>query len=53
MQQVSRARKDINHLHDGPEQEQRDASFADNDPLAQAGWIYSYDVDLAVKEALV
>jgi salicylate hydroxylase len=53
MQQLSRARKDINHLHDGTEQEQRDAQLADGDPLAQAGWIYGYDAELAATKAVV
>jgi salicylate hydroxylase len=43
LQIVSHARAHINHLPDGPEQEARDKSFAEADPLLANGWIYSYD----------
>jgi hypothetical protein len=33
------------HLPDGPEQHERDARFADEDPLSANGWIYAYDPD--------
>lgn len=43
LQTVSHARSQINHLPDGPEQQRRDATFAEDDPLVANGWIYSYD----------
>jgi salicylate hydroxylase len=45
LQRVSHGRSDINHLPDGPEQRERDARFADRDPLSANGWIYGYDPD--------
>jgi salicylate hydroxylase len=45
LQQVSHARAHVNHLPDGPEQQARDASFKDTDPLAASGWIYAHDAD--------
>ncbi|MFI7583450.1 FAD-dependent monooxygenase [Kocuria sp. M1N1S27] len=53
IQQLSHARKDINHLPDGPAQQQRDTELAQGDPLLKNGWIYGYDAELASKEALV
>ncbi|WP_327583706.1 FAD-dependent monooxygenase [Nonomuraea sp. NBC_00507] len=47
LQEVSHARALINHLPDGPEQQARDKSFADADPLVANGWIYAYDLDEA------
>jgi len=52
LQEVSHARSLLNHLPDGPEQEARDRSFADADPLLVNGWIYGYDAELAVDERL-
>jgi salicylate hydroxylase len=52
LQEVSHARSLVNHLPDGPEQEVRDRSFADADPLLLNGWIYGYDAELAVDEML-
>lgn len=49
LQEMSHARKDINHLPDGPEQRERDASLAQGDALVNAGWIYSYDPDVVVE----
>jgi len=43
LQNVSHARAHVNHLPDGPEQEARDKSFSEADPLLANGWIYSYD----------
>jgi salicylate hydroxylase len=43
LQNVSHARAQVNHLPDGPDQEARDKSFAEADPLLANGWIYSYD----------
>jgi salicylate hydroxylase len=43
LQQVSHARAHLNHLPDGPEQQARDASFAESDPLAASAWIYAHD----------
>ena len=42
LQEVSHARAHVNHLPDGPEQEARDKSFTESDPLVANGWIYSY-----------
>lgn len=43
LQQVSHARSESNHLPDGPAQRERDATFAQRDPLVANGWIYGYD----------
>jgi salicylate hydroxylase len=48
LQQVSHARSHINHLPDGPEQQARDHSFADADPLVANAWIYEYDPEKAL-----
>jgi salicylate hydroxylase len=48
LQQVSRARRDINHLPDGPGQQARDAALAESDPLVSNGWIYGYDAEEAL-----
>jgi salicylate hydroxylase len=48
LQEVSHGRSHVNHLPDGPEQRERDAAFARQDPLVANGWIYSYDPDGAV-----
>jgi len=48
LQEVSHARSLINHLPDGPEQEARDSSFADADPLVANAWIYDYDPEKAL-----
>jgi salicylate hydroxylase len=48
LQEVSHARSHINHLPDGPEQEARDSSFANADPLVANAWIYDYDPDKAM-----
>lgn len=45
VQQMSRGREVQNHLPDGPEQHQRDASFAQGDPLRQSAWLYGHDLD--------
>jgi salicylate hydroxylase len=37
LQEVSHARSFVNHLPDGPEQEARDTSFHDADPLVANG----------------
>jgi salicylate hydroxylase len=47
LQAVSHGRARINHLPDGPEQRERDAVFARQDPLVANGWIYSHDPDTA------
>jgi salicylate hydroxylase len=47
LQTVSHGRAHANHLPDGPEQRERDAAFARQDPLVANGWIYSYDLDAA------
>jgi salicylate hydroxylase len=48
LQAASHGRARLNHLPDGPEQRERDASFARQDPLVANGWIYSYDPDAAM-----
>lgn len=53
IQQLSHARKDINHLPDGPAQHERDANLAQDDPLVSNGWLYGYDAELAAKKELV
>ncbi|MFF0156930.1 FAD-dependent monooxygenase [Streptomyces sp. NPDC005263] len=45
LQQISHARRDINHLPDGPEQQARDTALAGSDPLVGNGWIYGYDAE--------
>jgi salicylate hydroxylase len=53
IQQLSRARKHINHLPDGSDQRERDYTLAQGDPLLANGWLYGHDAELAAKEALV
>lgn len=43
VQEMSRGREVQNHLPDGPEQQQRDARFANGDPLRQSAWLYGHD----------
>ena len=43
LQAVSHGRAHLNHLPDGAEQRERDAGFAQQDPLVANGWIYSYE----------
>jgi salicylate hydroxylase len=45
LQEISHARAHLNHLPDGPEQQARDASLADADPLVANGWIYAHDAE--------
>jgi salicylate hydroxylase len=45
VQMLSHARQHVNHLPDGPEQQDRDAAFASEDPLAHNAWIYGYDAE--------
>lgn len=45
LQEISRARRDTNHLPDGPAQRARDAALAAADPLVRNGWIYGYDAE--------
>jgi salicylate hydroxylase len=45
VQVMSRGREVRNHLPDGPEQAQRDAEFANGDPLRQSAWLYGHDLD--------
>ncbi|KFG01881.1 salicylate 1-monooxygenase [Streptomyces scabiei] len=45
LQMISHDRRETNHLPDGPEQQARDASLAQSDPLVRNGWIYGYDAD--------
>lgn len=52
LQDVSHGRSQINHLPDGPEQRNRDAAFAQEDPLVANGWIYEYDPDAALDDAI-
>ena len=48
VQAMSRGREIRNHLPDGPEQVERDAAFAQGDPLRQSAWLYGHDVRAAV-----
>ena len=41
---MSRGREIRNHLPDGPEQVERDAAFAQGDPLRESAWLYGHDV---------
>ncbi|MFD5914384.1 FAD-dependent monooxygenase [Streptomyces massasporeus] len=43
LQEISHARREINHLPDGPEQRARDAALTESDPLVRNGWIYGFD----------
>lgn len=52
IQELSHARKDINHLPDGPEQQSRDAELGQGDALGRSGWLYGYDAEGAAEEAL-
>ena len=45
VQVMSRGRGVRNHLPDGPEQQQRDAQFANGDPLRQSAWLYGHDLE--------
>jgi salicylate hydroxylase len=45
LQNISHGRSHINHLPDGTEQRERDARYAEEDPLIANGWIYGYDPD--------
>ncbi|GAA3985688.1 FAD-dependent monooxygenase [Streptomyces plumbiresistens] len=45
LQQISHARRDVNHLPDGPEQQARDKALGGSDPLVGNGWIYGYDAE--------
>jgi salicylate hydroxylase len=47
LQEISHARRDTNHLPDGPEQQARDAALAGAAPLVRNGWIYGYDAEEA------
>ena len=51
LQTVSHGRAHINHLVDGPEQRERDAQYATQDPLVANRWIYGYDPDDHVTHA--
>lgn len=48
LQEISHARRHVNHLPDGPEQETRDTALAASDPLVTAGWIYGHDAEAAL-----
>jgi salicylate hydroxylase len=52
LQAVSHGRAHLNHLPDGAEQRERDAGFAQQDPLVANGWIYSYDPDAPFAESV-
>jgi salicylate hydroxylase len=51
IQTISHQRAHLNHLADGPEQQARDATIRGSDSLADNGWIYGYDAELAVSQA--
>lgn len=48
LQQVSHARRDSNHLPDGPAQRSRDAALTAFDPLVTNGWIYGHDAEASL-----
>ncbi len=50
VQVLSHARLHSNHLPDGPDQRARDASLAEEDPLAHNAWIYGHDAELGEAE---
>jgi salicylate hydroxylase len=52
LQEVSHGRAHLNHLPDGPEQRARDAGYAQQDPLVANGWIYEYDPEAVLDEAV-
>ena len=52
IQGMSHARKDINHLPDGPDQKARDARLIHEDPLEHNRWLYGYDAESEAIEAL-
>ena len=43
VQLISRGREVRIHMPDGPQQRQRDAEFANGDPLRQSAWLYGHD----------
>lgn len=53
LQEASHARKDINHLPDGPAQQARDAALGEGDPLVKSGWIYAYDPATELRESVI
>jgi 2-polyprenyl-6-methoxyphenol hydroxylase and related FAD-dependent oxidoreductases len=48
VQRRSHGRAEVNHLPDGPAQLARDEGFRAADPLVANGWLYGYDVDVAL-----
>lgn len=52
VQELSHGRSHLNHLPDGPEQQARDREFTTADLLVANGWIYEYDPEVAMAEAL-
>ena len=44
VQQISRGRETCSQLPGGPEQIEREAAFAQADPLRQSAWPYSHEV---------
>ncbi|MFC8181757.1 FAD-dependent monooxygenase [Rhodococcus sp. NPDC057297] len=52
IQELSRNRKEINHLPDGPEQTARDEALAGSDALADSAWLYGYDAELEAGSAV-
>lgn len=53
IQSLSHARKDINHLPDGPAQKERDDRLAEGDALAKSAWLYSYDPINALEQVAI
>jgi salicylate hydroxylase len=45
VQAMSHGRTRQNHLPDGPEQQARDAEFANGNPLRQHSWIYAHEFE--------
>jgi salicylate hydroxylase len=45
VQRMSGERREHHHMSDGPEQVERDAALASQDPLSHNDWLYGYDVE--------
>ena len=45
VQRMSGERREHHHMPDGPEQRERDAALASQDPLGHNEWLYGHDVE--------
>ena len=48
VQRMSGERRDHHHMPDGPEQLERDAALASQDPLGHNEWLYGHDVEASL-----